>query len=186
MEEEHASILDILDKLLEKGAVVKGDIVLSVADVDLVYLNLELLLSSIATLKKGAQGQKGKILDSAGEVLPGQSKKEEEELNFAVDQLAEGHSGPSLAEKPTSINMDEKNVERGLAKLVLAVVNLLRKLMERQAVRKMELGQLTDEETEKIGKTFFLLDKRINKLREDFKLEEDDLNLNLGPLGDLV
>ena len=58
--------------------------------------------------------------------------------------------------------------------------------MERQAVRRMEGGSLTDDEVERLGQTFMKLEQRMDELREHFDLEEGDLNLNLGPLGDLL
>jgi hypothetical protein len=87
---------------------------------------------------------------------------------------------------PTRVNADEKNVERGLARLVLTLIDLLRQLMERQAVRRMEGGTLTDEETERLGRTFMLLERRMGELKKSFGLEDDDLNIDLGPLGKLL
>jgi len=87
---------------------------------------------------------------------------------------------------PSRVNADEKNVERGLAKLVLTLVDLLRQLMERQAVRRMEGGTLTDDEVERLGRTFMLLEKRMGELKQSFGLENEDLNIDLGPLGKLL
>jgi hypothetical protein len=87
---------------------------------------------------------------------------------------------------PTRVNADPHNVERGLAQLVLTLVELLRQLMERQAVRRMESGSLTDDEIERLGQTFMLLEKRMGELREAFGLKESDLNIDLGPLGKLL
>jgi Gas vesicle protein K len=87
---------------------------------------------------------------------------------------------------PRRISADPENVERGLAKLVLTLVELLRQLMERQALRRMEAGSLTDEEIERLGQTFMKLEERMKELRQEFELEEEDLNLDLGPLGSLL
>jgi hypothetical protein len=87
---------------------------------------------------------------------------------------------------PRRVNTDPEHVERGLAQLVLTLVELLRQLMERQAVRRMEEGTLTDEEVERLGQTFMKLDQRMEELKKTFGLEDEDLNLNLGPLGDLL
>ena len=81
---------------------------------------------------------------------------------------------------------DPENVERGLAQLVLTLIELLRQLMDRQALRRMELGTLTDEQVERLGETFMKLEQRMHELTEHFGLEQKDLNLNLGPLGDLL
>ena len=87
---------------------------------------------------------------------------------------------------PRRVNADPEQVEKGLAQLVLTLVELLRQLMERQALRRMEGGTLTDEEIERLGETFMKLDRRMQELIEHFGLEQGDLNLNLGPLGDLL
>lgn len=87
---------------------------------------------------------------------------------------------------PRRVNADPENVERGLAQLVLTLVELLRQLMERQALRRMEQGTLTDEEIERLGETFMKLEQRMEELKKEFGLEDRDLNLNLGPLGDLL
>jgi hypothetical protein len=87
---------------------------------------------------------------------------------------------------PRRINADPERVERGLAQLVLTLVELLRQLMERQALRRMEQGTLTDEQIERLGETFMKLEQRMGELKREFDLEDRDLNLNLGPLGDLL
>jgi hypothetical protein len=84
------------------------------------------------------------------------------------------------------IDADPEHVERGLAGLVLTVVDLLRELMERQALRRMEAGSLDDEETERLGRAFMKLNERMDELKEEFGLTDEDLNLNLGPLGNLM
>ena len=87
---------------------------------------------------------------------------------------------------PSRVNADERNVDKGLAQLVLTLIDLLRQLMERQAVRRMEGGTLTDEEVERLGRTFLLLEKRMGELKTSFGLEDADLNIDLGPLGKLL
>jgi len=84
------------------------------------------------------------------------------------------------------INADPESVERGLAQLVLTVVELLRQLMERQALRRIEAGTLDDQEVERMGQTFMALEERMQELLAEFELEEKDLNINLGPLGNLL
>jgi gas vesicle protein GvpK len=87
---------------------------------------------------------------------------------------------------PRRIDADPERVEKGLVQLVLTLVELLRQLMERQALRRMEDGTLTDEEIERLGETFMKLEQRMDELKRHFELEDADLNLNLGPLGDLL
>jgi hypothetical protein len=84
------------------------------------------------------------------------------------------------------VSADPENVERGLAALVLTVVELLRQLMERQALRRVEAGQLDDETVERLGTTLMALESRMNELKDIFGLDDDDLNLDLGPLGRLL
>jgi hypothetical protein len=84
------------------------------------------------------------------------------------------------------VNADPEQVERGLAQLVLTIVELLRELMERQALRRIEGGSLDDEEVERLGTAFMRLEERMEELKEQFGLTGEDLNLNLGPLGDLM
>ena len=87
---------------------------------------------------------------------------------------------------PRRVDADPERVERGLAQLVLTLIELLRQLMERQALRRMEGGTLTDEEVERLGETFMKLAQRMEELKAEFGLEDRDLNLDLGPLGRLI
>jgi hypothetical protein len=84
------------------------------------------------------------------------------------------------------INADPERVERGLAQLVLTVVELLRQLMERQALRRIDGGTLSEDQVDRLGRTFMELDNRMAQLRDEFGLDEEDLNLDLGPLGRLL
>ena len=84
------------------------------------------------------------------------------------------------------LNADRENLEKGLAQLVLTLIELLRQLMERQALRRIEGGSLTADEVERLGETFMLLEQRMEELKEHFGLEASDLNLDLGPLGRLL
>jgi hypothetical protein len=100
--------------------------------------------------------------------------------DFALDQR-------KLASSLTRrVNADPESLERGLAQLVLTVIELLRQLMERQALRRVDGGTLSDEQVERLGRTFMELERRMTELREEFGLTEDDLNLDLGPLGRLL
>jgi hypothetical protein len=87
---------------------------------------------------------------------------------------------------PSRLNADPENVERGLSRLVLTLIELLRQLMERQAIRRMEAGSLTEAEVERLGQTFMRLEQRMEELKETFGFTDADLNLDLGPLGKLL
>jgi hypothetical protein len=90
------------------------------------------------------------------------------------------------ANLPRRLNADPETLEKGLAHLVLTLVELLRQLMERQALRRIEGGTLDDEEIERLGRTFMALSERMEELKRVFGLEDEELNLNLGPLGNLL
>lgn len=84
------------------------------------------------------------------------------------------------AQLPERIDVDPDDVERGLAGLVLGLVELLRQVLEKQAVRRMEGGSLTDEEIERVGLALMRLERKVRELAEHFGLSEDDLRLGLG------
>ena len=84
------------------------------------------------------------------------------------------------------IDADPEEVERGLAQLVLTLIELLRQLMERQAIRRVEAGTVDDEQVERLGRTFMALEQRMDELKAHFGLSDEDLNLDLGPLGRLL
>jgi hypothetical protein len=93
------------------------------------------------------------------------------------------HQAPARRRR---IDADPESVERGLVSLVLTIVELLRQLMERQALRRVDQGSLTDEQVEKVGRTLMALESRMTELREHFGLAPEDLNIDLGPLGPLL
>jgi hypothetical protein len=84
------------------------------------------------------------------------------------------------------ICMQPDTVERDLARLVLTILELVRQLIERQALRCMDEGCLAEHEEERVGTTLMLLQDRMARLREQFGLQPEDLNLDLGPLGSLL
>jgi len=84
------------------------------------------------------------------------------------------------------INADQTSVEQGLAKLVLSLIELVRRLLEKQAIRRIEAGSLTEDEIERMGETFLKLEEKMAELKATFGLQDEDLNLNLGPLRELV
>jgi Gas vesicle protein K len=85
-----------------------------------------------------------------------------------------------------NIEMDRASAERSLVALVLTIVELLRQLMERQAIRRVDQGDLSDGQIEQIGSTLMALDARMSELCHHFELDREDLNLDLGPLGPLL
>jgi gas vesicle protein GvpK len=87
---------------------------------------------------------------------------------------------------PQRIDCSPENIEQGLAKLVLSLIELLRQLLERQAIRRMEGGTLRDEQVEQMGEALMTLENKIRELAQNFGLTPADLNLDLGPLGRLL
>lgn len=99
---------------------------------------------------------------------------EEEELREALT-FAE-------AVVPERISADAEIVENGVAKLVLSIIELVRRLLEKQALRRMDAGNLTDAEIERLGNALMKLEEKMAELKKTFGLEDKDLNLNLGPI----
>jgi hypothetical protein len=107
------------------------------------------------------------------------------EVEDAVSELRRQLQG--LAQQPVEhIDCSQETIEQGLAKLVLGLIELLRQLLERQAIRRMEGGTLSEQQVEEMGQALMKLEGKIRELAEQFGLKPEDLNLNLGPLGNLV
>jgi hypothetical protein len=107
-----------------------------------------------------------------------------------ISQVEERALRRELARAPESTrpgrwNADPDDVQRSVAKLVLALVEFLRKLMERQAIRRMEAQTLTSEEIEAVGQALMKLEETVHRMAKQFGLRPDELNLDLGPLGKL-
>ena len=207
----HFTLLELLDSLLDKGVMVKGEILLSVADIDLVYLNLGLLLSSVKTVEQAARSgsngeaalfsrQTSTLEELVDDPQVGAGRKDLAPIPLTKENSPARNSNRETITTalPAAISyeqdqffesktdIDPKNVEKGLTKLVLTLVDLIRKLMEKQALRRIEAGQLNAREIERIGNTFLLLDEQMEQLKKTFALKDEDLNLDLGPLGDLI
>jgi hypothetical protein len=118
---------------------------------------------------------------TGGPVLPDESR-----ANAAAnaDELAAELSALARA-LPARINADPERVEQGLAQLVLTLVEVLRKVLEHQAVRRMEGGSLDDAEVERLGLALLRLNDRMRELKDAFGLSDEDLTIDLGPLGRL-
>lgn len=84
------------------------------------------------------------------------------------------------------LNLDQDHLKNSLGQLVLTLVKLLHELLERQGIRRIEAGSLTDDQIERLGLTLMRQAQEIDRLRQEFGLDEEDLNLELGPLGQLL
>jgi hypothetical protein len=97
-------------------------------------------------------------------------------------------SAPALGpvQKTGRLNLDQDKLKNGLGQLVLTLVKVLHELLEKQAIHRIEAGSLTDDDIERMGLTLMQQAEEIDRLRRAFNLEDDDLNLDLGPLGRLL
>jgi hypothetical protein len=103
-------------------------------------------------------------------------------------QAGPGFAPPApehAAQTRRRIDLDPESVKNGLGQLVLTLVKLLHELLERQAIRRIDAGSLSEEQIERLGLTLMGQAREIERLRESFGLDEEDLNLDLGPLGKL-
>lgn len=91
-----------------------------------------------------------------------------------------------MSRLPARIDAEPETVRRDLGRLVLTIVELLRQLMERQAIRRVEAGDLPEETVERLGLGLMRLEEAMDELREYFGLRPEDLNIDLGPLGNLL
>jgi gas vesicle protein GvpK len=92
----------------------------------------------------------------------------------------------TAATSPLRWNADPDDVQRSVAQLVLTLVEFIRKLLERQAIRRMEAGSLTDEQTEDVGLALMKLEETVRDIAAKFGIPPEDLNLDLGPIGKLM
>jgi hypothetical protein len=113
-------------------------------------------------------------LSAAPEIETSHADEFVEQLRCVTDSL------------PSRINIDAQSVEQGLAKLVLTLIEFIRRLLEKQAVRRMEGGDLSPEQIEELGLALMRLEAKLQELKTQFGLEAEDLNLDLGPIGRLI
>ena len=172
---DNVTLVDALDKVLEKGAVINGDIVIRLADVDLVYLGLRLMLTSVSK----AEEMSGRSFGDPEKELTSEDIEYIERLQREIKKIEENI--------PKIINANSpKETEQGLAKLVLTLVELIRKLMEKEAFRRVKKGSLSSAEIQKLGLSLKAVKKKIEEIKAIFGIEDEELNLDLGPLGNLM
>ncbi len=209
------TLVETLDRVLHKGAVIAGDVTLSVADVDLIFVGLRVLVSSVETARtlgvtgerrgaalpggcgatQGGDGQPPVFPDRAQVpvALPAGTLREgsaimREAACMRDDSVTESHveARPLPRAAPARMTVRPEQAEHGLARLVLTLIDLLRRLLEKQALRRVEGGSLSAEEVERMGLTFQRLEEKMGELKAQFGLSDQDLTLDLGPLGDLL
>ena len=185
-------LAEVLSHVLDKGVVLRGEVMLAVADVDLIRLDLGLLLSAVETAmrRSGEPGSRGAIgaarPRSAAEVPSGSTMESQVVQSLHAPSDAVVAPLETVAEGlPPRLNTDPDKVENGLAKLVLTLIEVLRKVLEHQAVRRMEGGHLSDAEVERLGVALLRLNDRMQDMKGIFGLTDEDLEIDLGPLGKL-
>lgn len=168
------TLLDALDRVIDKGAYVDGELVLRVADIDLVFIGLRLIVTSVSNAERlRGEGRMGKLANPTAQDLIAIKKLEQ--------QLKDISAGiPKIIDAS-----DPEKAEQGIAKLVLTLVKLISQLLEREAVRRIDTGVLSEIEIQKLGLTFKVLEKKIQEMKTVFGVK-DELNLDLGPLGNLM
>ena len=108
------------------------------------------------------------------------------DVEAAISSLKQRLEETAATGGPQRVDCSAENIEQGLARLVLTLLELLRQLLERQAIRRMEGGSLADQEIENMGAALMKLEAKIQELAGHFGLTLADLNLDLGPLGNLL
>jgi hypothetical protein len=191
--EPRVELSEVLNHILDKGVVLRGEVMLAVADIDLVQLDLGLLLTAVETAMRSprVRGPGAAPLPTAGSETASTATSGstmESQVVEALDVPRDAAVAPleAVAESlPQRLNTDPDKVENGLAKLVLTLIEVLRKVLEHQAVRRMEGGHLSDAEIEKLGVALLRLNDRMQDMKGIFGLTDDDLQIDLGPLGRL-
>jgi hypothetical protein len=197
LSQPQVDLVELLDRTLGTGVVAAGDLTLSVAGVELVYLNLRALLSSVATLEAegiafpehggtGVEPGPGRLSRPAPAPTRapafGTRRSEAPRRPRPLALAGVPASGAGVDEREET---DDERLERGLAQLVLTVTELLRDLMERQALRRVEAGSLEPERVERLGRAFERLEQQMKELKRSFGFGDEDLTLRLGPLVEL-
>ena len=186
-------LAEVLNHVLDKGVVLRGEVMLAVADIDLVKLDLGLLLTAVESALRAPPtgrprrpGLAAPRAESAGAVVSGSTMESQVVEALPVPREAPITPLADVAEAlPPRLNTDPDKVENGLAKLVLTLIEVLRKVLEHQAVRRMEGGHLSDAEIEKLGVALLRLNDRMQEMKGIFGLTDEDLQIDLGPLGKL-
>ena len=132
----------------------------------------------VAKTRRAAPKRGNRVVATAG----GMTVTEVAELDDLRKQLQRAAGGRS----PLRWNADPDEVRRSVAQLVLTLVEFVRKLLERQSIRRMEAGTLTDRQVEEVGRALMQLEETVRDMAATFGIPPEDLNLELGPLGKLM
>ncbi len=184
---ESLSLADALDRILHRGVALQGNVTIGLADVDLLYLDLRVLLGAIDTIwPEGAPA--APLIDLP--CSPSGEPSSNLDAPSKVSVAAQGETSSSLAIAPretqpalrrgSNPRVEGSSTAQGLVRLVLTLVRLLHDVLERQAVRRMEAGRLTDAQVENLGVALFAQAEEIARLQSQFGFLDKDLSLELG------
>jgi hypothetical protein len=192
LSDERLDLSDLLSHVLDKGVVLKGEVMLAVADIDLVKLDLGLLLTAVESALQRGSGhasltslRRDASLGAASSAAEKPIRREVAEALPLTGDTSEAALESVAESLPPRVNADTETVENGLARLVLTLIEVLRKVLEHQAIRRMEGGHLTAEEVERLGIALLRLNDRMQEMKGVFGLKDKDLQIDLGPLGKL-
>ncbi|HEX6630609.1 MAG TPA: gas vesicle protein GvpJ [Gemmatimonadaceae bacterium] len=216
-EDAPRSLVELVNRVLDRGVVVAGDVTISVAGVDLVYLGLNALLTSVSTARRTlrghvAPGERRLLPEShwpetvqghgitadtggmGGAVPPGSVAQAEGAGTIPAPAAAARPVADALAAElaevaeglPERIDIDPDAVQRDLARLVLVVVELLRRVVEHQAIQRMGDEDLSEAQIERMGVALERLEAKLAEIKAVFGVADTDLNIDLGQLGKLL
>ena len=179
------SLLDVIDNVIDKGLAVDAEIVLGLADIDLIYLRVGALLAAADRVFGQPPEQRRKVAapsrlpSSAPELSPGVAPGR----TRADSTIVARDLGSLSSASPAALAPDDAS--RSVIRLVLTLVEFVRQLLERQAVRRVREQTLNAEEIERLGTALMQLEATVHELADRHGIDASDLNLDLGPLGTL-
>lgn len=170
------SLVDLLDRLIETGVVAAGDVVLGLADVDLIRLNLRVLLASVESLRPDDDhrpAEQSRMPSRTGPALVsttgGTPDRGTSGASTGASRVQPAWKAvPAVARPAVPVEGRRDRTELGLGGLVVAVVEIVRQLLERQALRRMEHGSLTADQIERLGHALMQLEEQVHQLADIF------------------
>jgi len=181
---DHLSLADALDRILHRGVAPQGNLTIGLADVELLFLDLRLLLGSVDVIWPDGRPP----VPAAHPRTPSSDLPPPSEASSAVRPDARLHdmgpARPASANPPSGVTGDRSppgsSAAQGLVRLVLTLVKLLHEVLERQAVRRMEAGRLSEAQIDNLGAALFAQAEEILRLQQLFGFSDKDLSLDLG------
>lgn len=173
------SLIDAIDRLVDVGTVISGDAIIRLAGVDLIHLDLRLLLAAVI-------GPPAPAESPAGESAPAGARAESGSAGArpSLPRVSSSRGGGAQpgggAEPPSQSERSGERLDQGLGQLVVAVVELVRQLLERQAVRRMRAGTLDQQQLERLGDALQALEQRMVELRDALGVTPSELDHAIG------